>query len=327
MRILVVGAGGTGGYYGGRLFEAGRDVSLLVRPARAAQLRERGLEIVSPSGDATLHPKLVLADELARDESKPYDLVFLSVKAYALDAAIADFAPAVGPETMIVPVLNGMRHIDALVARFGERPVLGGVSQIAATVDERGRIVHLTPLQKLAYGERSSAVKSAGANPARLDALHSSMSGAVFEARLASDIDQEMWEKWVFLATLGAINCLLRGTIGEVEAVPGGAAVARAMLDESASIAAASGHAPGASFLESTAKMLTAPGSPAHSSMYRDLQRSLRVEVEQILGDLVGRARSLSLKTPLLDAACANLRVYQRRLDAAAAGAQASKPA
>jgi 2-dehydropantoate 2-reductase len=319
MRVLVVGAGGTGGYYGGRLFEAGRDVSFLVRPARAALLRERGLEIVSPSGDVTLRPPLVLADEI----KSPYDVVFLSVKAYALDQAIADFAPAVGPETMILPVLNGMRHIDLLVARFGEKPVLGGASQIAMTVDPRGRVVHLTPLQKLAYGERASAAKAgAGTSPARLQALHELMSGTPFEARLSQDIEREMWQKWAMLATLGGITCLMRGTIGEIEAAPGGAALSRAMFDECLAVSTAAGHPPADDFVETTAKFLTAPGSPAASSMYRDMSGGLNVEVDQILGDLVDRGRALSVKTPLLAAAFANLRVYQQRLDAAAAAAK-----
>jgi 2-dehydropantoate 2-reductase len=316
MRVLVVGAGGTGGYYGGRLFQAGRDVSFLVRPARAVALRERGLEIVSPSGDATLHPPLVLASGIAA----PYDVVFLSVKAYALEQAIDDFAPAIGPETMIVPVLNGMRHIELLVARFGEKPVLGGVSQIAMTVDGQGRIVHLTPLQKLAYGERASAARAgAGTPPAKLEALHALMSGTPFEARLSQEIERDMWEKWAMLATLGGITCLMRGTIGEIEAVPGGAGLARAMLDECVAVARACGHAPSEEFIEPTAKFLTTPGSPAASSMYRDMSGGLNVEVDQILGDLVKRGQAHSLKTPLLAAAFANLRVYRQRLEAASA--------
>jgi 2-dehydropantoate 2-reductase len=314
MRVLVVGAGGTGGYYGGRLFEAGRDVSFLVRPARAALLRERGLEIVSPSGDATLHPPLVLADQI----KSPNDIVFLSVKAYALEQAIEDLAPAVGPETMIIPVLNGMRHVDMLVARFGEKPVLGGVSQIAMTVDERGRVVHLTPLQKLAYGERATAAKAGAGTPAaRLQALHELMSGTPFEARLSQDIELDMWQKWAMLATLGGITCLMRGTVGEIEAVPGGAAMSRAMFDECIAVSTASGHPPADDFIETTAKFLTAPGSPAASSMYRDMNGGLNVEVDQILGDLVKRGQTLSVKTPLLAAAFTNLRVYQQRLDAA----------
>jgi 2-dehydropantoate 2-reductase len=223
MRLLVVGAGATGGYYGGRLFQAGRDVSFLVRPARAALLREHGLQLVSPHGDAVLHPPLLTAGAI----DTPFDVVLVAVKAYALTQAIEDAAPAVGGDTLIVPLLNGMRHIDQLAERFGPRAVLGGVSHIATTVDDAGRIVQFNPMQRLAYGAR----RGAGAIEAvRLDALHALMSGAGFDARLSAEIDRDMWEKWVFLATLGGITCLMRGTIGEIEAVPGGAMLARQLL-------------------------------------------------------------------------------------------------
>ena len=154
MRLLVVGAGSTGGYFGGRLAQAGRDVTFLVRPRRAAQLRESGLQIVSPHGNVTVRPKLVTAGEI----DAPYDAVLLGVKAYSLDAAIDDFAAAVGPETMIIPTLNGMRHIDILEERFGKEPVAGGVCKVAATIDPDGRIVQLAQFQELAYGERDGSV-------------------------------------------------------------------------------------------------------------------------------------------------------------------------
>jgi 2-dehydropantoate 2-reductase len=308
MRILVVGAGGTGGYYGGRLFEAGRDVTFLVRPARAALLREKGLQIVSPHGDATLFPPLVTADAL----TQKFDVVLLSVKAYALDQAMADMAPAIGPETKVIPVLNGMRHIDQLTSRFGARVVLGGVSHIATTVDDSGRIVQMMPMQKLAYG----ALRSGGESDAAvLTALHALMSGAGFDARLSADIEQDMWEKWVFLATLGGITCLMRGTIGDIEAAPGGAALARQLLHECAAVAAACSHELRAEFVAEIDAIVTAAGSTAASSMYRDMQRGLNVEADQILGDMLDRARrhSSALVTPILAAAYAHLRVYSRR--------------
>src|SRR5271165_6604065 len=114
MRLLVVGAGATGGYFGGRLAQAGRDVTFLVRPRRAAQLRADGLQIVSPHGDVTLSPPIVTADTIPG----PFDIVLLTVKAFSLDAALADVAPAVGKETMILPFLNGMRHVEAITERF-----------------------------------------------------------------------------------------------------------------------------------------------------------------------------------------------------------------
>jgi 2-dehydropantoate 2-reductase len=306
MRILVIGAGAVGGYFGGRLAEAGRDVSLLVRARQAEAIRQNGLRLVSPHGPAILQPKLIAADAI----SGAYDLILLCVKAYSLAAAVKDFAPAVGAGTMILPLLNGMRHIELLTGQFGEDAVIGGVCLIAAEVDAPGRIVQLTGIHRLVYGERS------GGKSARMVALDEQMQGAKFEARTSENILQDMWEKWVMLASLGATTCLMRGNVGEVEAISGGAEIARTILAESSAISAACGYPPGAAFLARTEKTLTAHGSTLTSSMYRDMSKNAPVEVEQILGDLVARGREHGVHTPLLAAACANLRVYQARVHA-----------
>jgi 2-dehydropantoate 2-reductase len=303
MRILVIGAGAVGGYFGGRLADAGKDVTFLVRARHAESLRTHGLRITSPHGDVTIHPKVIVADQI----SEPYDLLLLSVKAYSLEAAINDFAPAVGAGTILLPLLNGMRHLDLLASRFGEDKVIGGLCLVAADVGPDGRILQLTELHRLVYGERS------GETTSRMQALDEVMSGALFDARNSTNILQEMWEKWVMLASLGAATCLLRGNIGEIEAVPGGADLARAILVEAGHISRASGYPPGEPFLARTEKMLTNQGSALTSSMYRDMMANRRVEVEQILGDLVARGAKLGLNSPLLAAACANLRVYEAR--------------
>ena len=301
MRILIVGAGAVGGYFGGRLAQAGRDVTFLVRPSRAKQLDRDGLRIISPHGDAVLTPKLVSAEEI----DKPYDLVFLSVKAYALGAAMNDFAAAVGPETMILPVLNGMRHVDLLTKRFGEHAVIGGVCQVASEIDNQGRIVQLADFQQLVYGERN------GETTPCLQTLDATLQGAGFDARLSTDIMQEMWEKWVQLASLGAITCLMRGAIGEIVAAPGGADLSLKVLDESAAVATACGHKPSEALLSRHADALTAPGSPLTSSMYRDLRKGAPVEADHILGDFIERGDAHGVATPLLKTAFINLRVYQ----------------
>jgi 2-dehydropantoate 2-reductase len=305
MRILIVGAGAVGGYFGGRLAQAGRDVTFLVRPARAKQLRQNGLRIISPHGDAVLTPKLVAT---AEEIDTPYDLVFLSVKAYALEAAMNDFAAAVGPETIIFPVLNGMHHIDLLTNRFGEHAVIGGVCLVAAEIDDAGRIVQLADFQQLVYGERN------GETTPRLQILDATLPCAGFDARLSTDIMQEMWEKWVQLASLGAITCLMRGTIGEIVAVPGGADLSLKVLDESAAVATACGHKPLETVLSRHAAAMTAPGSSLTSSMYRDLRKGAPVEADHILGDFIERGGAHGVATPLLKAAFVNLRVYQDRL-------------
>jgi 2-dehydropantoate 2-reductase len=304
MRILVVGAGAVGGYFGGRLDQAGRDVTFLVRPSRAKQLSRDGLRIVSPHGDALLTPKLVTTDKV----DTPYDVVFLSVKAYALEAAMNDFAAAVGRETMILPVLNGMRHIDLLTKRFGEHAVIGGICLVATEIDDKGRIVQLADFQQLVYGERNAETTS------RLQTLDATLQGAGFDARLSTNIMQAMWEKWVQLASLGAITCLMRGTIGEIVAAPGGADLSLKMLDESAAVAIACGNKPSEALLSKHAAAMTAPGSSLTSSMYRDLRKGAPVEVDHILGDFIERGGKHGVATPLLKAAFVNLRVYQEGL-------------
>ena len=304
MRILIVGAGAVGGYFGGRLAQAGRDVTFLVHPARARQLSRDGLRIISPHGDAVLTPKLVTADKI----DTPYDFVFLSVKAYALEGAMNDFAAAIGRETMILPVLNGMRHIELLAKRFGEHAVIGGVCLVATDIDGQGRIVQLADVQQLVYGERS------GETTPRLKTLDATLQGAGFDARLSPDIMQEMWEKWVQLASLGAITCLMRGTIGEIVAAPGGTELSIDVLNESAGVATACGHKPSEDFLSRNAAAMTTSGSQLTSSMYRDLRKGAPVEVDHILGDFIERGAAHGVATPLLQAGFVNLWIYQHRL-------------
>lgn len=308
MRLLVVGAGSTGGYFGGRLVQAGRDVTFLVRPARAAVLRRDGLRLVSPHGDATLHPKLVTAAQL----SAPYDALLLTLKGFQLEAALEEIAPAVGKETLILPVLNGMWHMDVLARRFSAHNLIGCALKVSTVLEDDGRIVQLTPLQDLAYGELDARVTP------RIQRLDAYLKGADIGARLSPDITRELWEKWALLASLGAITCLMRGTIGEVEASPGGAAFALRLLDEVLAIIAAVGVPPSAAFPDWAGRLLTAKDSALASSMYRDLQRGRPVEVENIVGDLVRRGTQAGIAAPLLSAAYAHLRVYQHRLVQAA---------
>jgi 2-dehydropantoate 2-reductase len=304
MRVLVVGAGATGGYFGARLAQAGRDVTFLVRERRAEALRQEGLRVVSPFGDFEVAPTVVTKEEIGG----AYDVVLMTVKSFALDAAMADAAAAVGSETMILPVLNGMKHLDLLAARFGPGAVIGGAIKIPATMDAQGRVVQLAKMHTMTFGELS------GESTARILALASVLADAGFEARLSDNILLEMWEKWVLLASLGGINALMRGTIGQVRAAAGGEAFALAFIDECAAVAGAYGFAPRAEFLAGARAQLTEVGSPATSSMYRDLCAGLPVEAEQILGDLFFRGAAKGLATPLLAAAWTNLDVYQKGL-------------
>jgi 2-dehydropantoate 2-reductase len=287
------------------LAQAGRDVTFLVRPGRAERLRAEGLQIVSPQhGDVTIDPRLVTADAIAA----PYDVVLFTVKGYALEAAFEDFAPAVGPNTMILPLLNGMRHIEMLAKRFGENAVLGGLCYCATTLDERGRIVQLGPTQLVVYGERG------GMPSPRIAALDAAMQGAGITARASTEILHEMWEKWVMLATAGGITCLMRGTIGQVASAPGGVEFCLAFLAECAATAAACGFPMTEEYLAQKRVAMSDSKSPLGPSMYRDLEQGNDVEADQMLGDLVARARAHGVPTPLIATAFTSLKVYQARL-------------
>lgn len=302
MRILVVGAGAVGGYFGGRLTQAGRDVTFLLREKRAQEIAEKGLQILSPYGDLTLHPKTVSASQIAG----PYDVILFGTKSYSLGSAMDDIAPAVGPGTMIFPVLNGMGHLDLLKARFGTHQVLGGVCLVATEIDAQGRIRQLADFQKLIYGEFDGSITP------RLQRLDGTLQNAGFDAAISTHIVADLWQKWVQLASLGAVTCLLRGNIGQIAAIPGGTSVATGMLHECTAIASGSGHAPDPAFLEKQTAALTAQGSTLTSSMYRDLNKGAPVEVDSILGDLLEHGKKLGLRSPLLEAAFVSLSVYQR---------------
>lgn len=281
MRILVLGAGATGGYFGGRLLQHGRDVTFLVRGQRASALARDGLVLRSPAGDVTLPaPPTVRAFEL----NDPYDLIILSCKAYGLAAAMDDMAGAVGPHTAILPLLNGMAHLDALDQRFGSEHVLGGRCMIAATLDETGAIQHLNRTHTLTFGERD------GTDTARLRAITATLSDAGFDARASHTIVQDMWDKWVFLATLAGITCLLRASVGTIAAVPGGREATLALFEECCAVAARAGHEPAAPTREHARSILVEEGSTLTASMMRDLEEGHPIEADQIIGDMLARA-------------------------------------
>jgi 2-dehydropantoate 2-reductase len=310
MTILVIGAGATGGYFGARLALAGRDVEFLVRRHRAEQLRERGLRITGPDAGSEMElarPRVLMAGELTR----PADIVLLSVKATALDQAVADFAPAVGPQTLVIPFLNGMAHLDMLNERFGDSAVLGGVIVISATANNDGDIVVLAPGASLTIGSQD------GTRSARLQAAYDQLSGAGFDASMSDEIIARMWQKWVFIATVGALTCLMRGTVGEIGAIPGGRDLGRAILTEASSVSAAAGYSIPEAVTANTTRTITQDGSTVTSSMSRDVAAGRPAEAEVILADLARRGTQLGITTPLLDLATMQLRVYNNRLGSA----------
>lgn len=302
MSILIVGAGAVGGYFGGRLAQVGRDVTFLVTRQRAEVLSQRGLRIVGSGGTETVKPRLITPERL----SAVADTVFVSVKAAALEAVIKQIGPAVGPETMIVPILNGMRHLGALNQAFGGGRVLGGVAVLATQLDDNGDIRQLDDGVSLTIGTQDRKRTPAA------DRTATELSGPGFPVVISDDILAAMWYKWAFIAAGGALTCLLRAPVGEIIAA-GGDDIARAIIQETNSIVGAAGYPVPDGQAWQTTQTLTLAGSSFTSSMYRDLQQDRPVEVETILGDLVAEGRKASLRTPLLEAATIALRVYAAR--------------
>ncbi len=301
MRILVVGAGSIGGYFGARLAHAGRDVTFLVRPGRAAALAKTGLCVISPVGDVTIaEPKLIGASEI----TAPFDVVLLSCKAFDLEAAMESFAPAVGPLTVILPMLNGMAHMAALDARFGATHVLGGLCLIMSTLDAEGRVRHLAPGHLLSLGVRAAGL----VRP--VEPVAALFQGAGFDFKLNDDIEQAMWEKWMFISIAAGLTCLARGSIGDIIA-GGGMWMIEALMAECAAILAHHARTPGEAMMARSRAMFTEPGSALTASMFRDLEQGGRIEAEQILGDLLAQAEGL--ETPVLRVAVAVVRTYEAR--------------
>ena len=303
MRILVIGAGALGGYFGGRLLQAGRDVTFLVRERRAAQLAKTGLVIRSATGDANLpNPRTVLAKDL----HEPFDLILLSAKAYDLASAADSFAPAVGPNTAIVPVLNGMAHLDYLGERFGTRAVLGGQCLISATLDPEGRIIHISDLHLLSFGEQD------GTKTERAQAILAALSGARFDVNLSNTILQEMWEKWAFIATSAGITCLMRASFGDIVTAGAGDLTTR-LYDECCAIAKANGFPPRETTVQRSLGMFTSPTSILTASMMKDMERGAPIEGDHVIGNFLQRGGGSPSAFPLLRIAYAHLKSYEAR--------------
>jgi 2-dehydropantoate 2-reductase len=313
MRIVILGAGAVGGYYGGRLVEAGADVTFVVREARKAQLDLHGLIVESPLGSLRRPVRAVTSAELVAGDlgsgfvSRPADLVVLTPKAYDLDVALDAVAPAVGPGTAVLPLLNGVAHLDRIAARFPVARAWGGVAHIGATLTEAGTIRHLNSFNRILFGARGAMPDPRAAALADLFAL------TPVEAEARPAIEQDLWDKLVFLATLAGSTCLFRASIGVIRETPAGRQAIADLLAESVAIATREGFAPSAQALDGYRVELDRAGSPSTSSMLRDIERGAQTERAHILGDLLVRAARHELAVPMLALADAHVAAYEAR--------------
>jgi 2-dehydropantoate 2-reductase len=302
MRILVLGAGAVGGYFGGRMAAQGADVTFLVRENRAAQLRS-GLKIESPHGDASVPVKTLTGE----DVTEAFDIIILSCKSYGLAGALEAIAPYVRDGTTIVPLLNGYAHVEQLEQRFPSAIVSGGTAGIAATLTEDGTVRQMSPNQVIVVGARRGQSNA----QAILEALVTDMKRGDIKATLSSDIEQAMWEKWTFLATLAASTCLMRGSVGQILATNYGEALIAGLFGECNATAAAEGYPPGTSPAQDYRGVLFDRNSTVTASMLRDLEAGKQTEADHVLGDMIARAKRHGVETPLLEAAYTHLQVYE----------------
>lgn len=308
MRILVLGAGAVGGYFGGRLVQAGGDVTFQVREARAAQLQAHGLVIKSPLGDDVVSVKTL--DQAAGSE--PFDLVVVSCKAYDLAQAIAAITPHVARGALVLPLLNGMQHNDDLRNRFGGEAMIGGMCQIEATLSPDGDVLHKSKFARMVFGPFEDFPANAHKQQILSD-FAALGAKARFTSSLQDPIDQALWDKWVMIGTLAGITTLMRGAVGDVMAAREGRDLIEEMLQETISVATESGYPPHADYLGSIRQMLLAPGSPFMASMLRDIERGNPAEADHIIGDMYRRAHDFGHDANLLRIAYCALQTYEAR--------------
>jgi 2-dehydropantoate 2-reductase len=304
MKILVLGAGAVGGYFGGRMAEAGADVTFQVRPQRAERLAKTGLRVSSKFGDFRLQPKCLTEAQVKAD----YDVVLFTAKAYDLSSAIDALAPAMtGSRGHVLPLLNGMLHMQALDARLGRKRVLGGVAYIASTLAPDGEIRHLNEFHRIVFGPRAPAQKAV------CEGFSAALAGVKFDWKQLDNVEQAMWDKWVLLATLAGITCLMRAPVGDIAATGSGEKLALALLGECAAAAKAEGCATPEPVLQNYRGMLTQKGSVFSASMLRDIESGGPAEGDHILGALLAIARKHALATPVLEIAATHLEAYAAR--------------
>ena len=303
MKLLVLGAGGVGGYFGGRLAATGADVTFLVRPTRRAQLERDGLRVQSVVGDITMPVQTVTASEL----TPGYDLVLLTCTAYDFDAAADAIAPAMDGSCAVIPMLNGMSHLQRLDARFGASQVMGGTCFVNLTLRPDGVIQHIDSIQRLVFGERNRS------SSARATAFAAALAMTPVEWTLADDIEQEMWEKAVMLTSVAVGTVLFRANIGEIHAAPGGREALLRTLAANIEIATREGHAPRPAAVEFARKVLLNTASRMSASMLRDLEGGGPVESDHIVGWMLERARQHGVDDTMLSLAFTHLKAYEAR--------------
>jgi 2-dehydropantoate 2-reductase len=304
MRFLVLGAGSQGSYFGGMLLQGGADVSFLVRPERAAELAERGLVIKLPDGEIRQRVRALLAGQI----DGRYDVVLLACKTYDLGTAIEAVAPALGERSAILPIQNGINHIEVLVDRFGRDRVLGGLSNVAAARSPEGEVIWLPGTAgTLIFGELT------GAHTTRCDEIKLTFAAGGVPSRISDHIIAEMWLKLFGFASVSVIAILTRARAGEIAAAPASSAFVTSVIEECAMVTTAKGYSPPAAMSDAIRGLFAQRGSIYSPSILRDLEQGRPTEADHTIGELVRCADQLRIEVPLLRAALCQLQIHELR--------------
>ncbi|MEC1489222.1 ketopantoate reductase family protein [Bacillus subtilis] len=299
MKFLVVGAGGVGGYIGGRLSEKGNDVTFLVRQKRAEQLKKTGLVIHSEKGNVSFQPELISAGETGQ-----FDVVIIASKAYSLGQVIDDVKPFIHQESVIIPFLNGYRHYEQLFAAFSKEQVLGGLCFIESALDNKGEIHHTSASHRFVFGEWN------GERTERIRALEEVFSGVKAEVIISGHIEKDIWKKYLFIAAQAGITTLFQRPLGPILATEAGHHTAQTLIGEICAVLRKEGVPADPDLEEESFRTMTSMSYHMKSSMLRDMENGQTTEGDHLHGFLLEKAKRLSLAAPVLETVYANLQMY-----------------
>jgi 2-dehydropantoate 2-reductase len=301
--ILIVGAGAAGGYIGAQLVAAGRPVTFLVHPHTLARLASDGLRIRRGDRIQSFQVNAVTAADL----QGPFDVIVVAVRTDAVESATSDIRNAVGPQTRIVPVMNGLRHLPLLTASFGNERVLGAATRLVTSLLPDGTINEVTAGIDMRIGQLDGGSSDA------LQRTVAALDVDNIAVRVSSDVIAAMWEKFAFITSTAVLTCLAGADIGQIAHADGGTSLAHNVLDEVLSVATADGYPLTDSARQGLTGILTDPTSDFGPSMFRDLSAGRPVEIS-VLTDLADHARTHGISTPLLDASVVVIDINNRRL-------------
>lgn len=301
MRIVVMGTGGTGGYFGAKLARAGEDVTFVARGAHLAAIREHGLRVKS----AIEGESVVRAPAVERvDGLQAADVVLFCVKSFDTERAAAAVRPVVGAGTGVLSVQNGVDNEDKLADILGPGHVIGGVAKVFSTIEAPGLISHVL-LGQLIFGEMD------GKESDRTRAFLGACARAGIAAEISADMRRSLWEKYIFLVAQAGMTALTRLPAGIIRRVPETRQMYRMLLEEMTRLGRAAGVRVEEAGVDTYMSMLDSLGEQAYSSLHHDLVHDKRLELEALHGHAIRLGQRYAIPTPTLSAVYAALRPYR----------------